>query len=104
MPVDPPAIDLRSYDDLVADALARIPVHNPEWTNFNESDPGVTLLELYAFLTESITYRANLIPERNRVRYLQLLGIARQTAKAARGIVSFGMPRGGDRATLGAGL
>ena len=50
----------------VDEALARIPVHNPEWTNFNRSDPGVTLLELFAFLTESLLYRANQIPERNR--------------------------------------
>ena len=36
-----------------ADALARIPVHTPEWTNFHHADPGVTLLELFAFLAES---------------------------------------------------
>ena len=47
-----PKVDDRSYQDLVDEALARIPIHNPEWTNFNESDPGVTLLELFAFLTE----------------------------------------------------
>src|SRR5204863_8637421 len=62
-----PVLDNRSYQDLLDDALARIPVHNPEWTNFNRSDPGVTLLELFAFLTESVIYRANQIPERNRL-------------------------------------
>ena len=62
----PPQLDTRSYQDLVDEALARIPIHNPEWTNFNESDPGVTLIELFAFLTESLLYRANQIPERNR--------------------------------------
>jgi hypothetical protein len=59
MPLTIPSIDDRRYQDLLNEALARIPVHNPEWTNFNKSDPGVTLLELFAFLTENLLYRCN---------------------------------------------
>src|SRR5580693_3229538 len=88
MPVTLPKIDDRRYDDLLAEAIARIPVHTPEWTNFNHSDPGVTLIELFAFLTESLLYRANQIPERNRKRFLQLLRIPLQTATPARGLVT----------------
>jgi Baseplate J-like protein len=83
-----PVLDSRSYQDLVDEALARIPIHNPEWTNFNESDPGVTLLELFAFLTESLLYRANQIPERNRLAFLSLLGVALTPATSAQGIVT----------------
>lgn len=83
-----PNVDGRTYQDLVDEALARIPIHNPEWTNFNESDPGVTLLELFAFLTESLLYRANQIPERNRLAFLSLLGIPLSPATAAQGIVT----------------
>lgn len=83
-----PQLDGRSYQDLVNEALARIPIHNPEWTNFNESDPGVTLLELFAFLTECLLYRANQIPERNRLAFLSLLGIPLSPASAAEGIVT----------------
>lgn len=36
--------------------MNRIPVHTPEWTDHDASDPGVTLLELFAFLTEDILY------------------------------------------------
>jgi hypothetical protein len=85
----PPLIDARGYQELLDEALARIPVHNPEWTNFNRSDPGVTLLELFAFVTEALTYRANLIPERNRRKFLSLLGVPIAPASAARGIVAF---------------
>ncbi|MBV8519264.1 MAG: baseplate J/gp47 family protein [Acidobacteria bacterium] len=88
MPITLPNIDDRRYDDLVGEALARIPVHTPEWTNFNRSDPGVTLIEVFAFLTESLLYRANQIPERNRKKFLQLLRIPLQTATAARGLVT----------------
>ena len=87
----------------VDEALARIPIHNPDWTNFNESDPGVTLLELFAFLTESLLYRANQIPERNRRAFLSLLGVPLKPATAAQGIVTLSNDSGPlQTTTLGA--
>jgi Baseplate J-like protein len=94
MPLTIPNLDDRKYQDLLSEALARIPVHNPEWTNFNKSDPGVTIVELFAFLTESLLYRANQIPERNRRKFLSLLGLPLQPAAAARGLVTFTNDRG----------
>ena len=88
MPLELPNIDDRRYQQLVDELLARVPVHTPEWTNFNNSDPGVTLVQLYAFLTENLLYRANLIPERNRLKFLQLLRMPLATATAARGLVA----------------
>ena len=89
MPLTVPTLDDRRFQDLLNETLARIAVHNPEWTNYNKSDPGVTLLELFAFLSESLYYRANLIPERNRRKFLQLLGIPLSPATSARGLVRF---------------
>jgi hypothetical protein len=89
-----PVIDNRDYRQLLEDALRRIPVHNPEWTNFNRSDPGVTLLELFAFLTESLAYRADQIPERNRRKFLSLLGVPLTPASSARGIITIKNERG----------
>ena len=93
MPLQEPQFDSRAYRDILNDALARIPVHNPNWTNFTDADPGVTVLQLFSFLTESIIYRANLIPERNRRKFLRLLGQNMQAATAATGIVTFANPR-----------
>jgi hypothetical protein len=105
MSVPAPVLDNRSYQDLVDEALARIPIHNPEWTNFNRSDPGVTLIELFAFLTESILYRANQIPERNRRKFLALLGVPLQPASSARGIVKLANERGpGETLTFHTGI
>ena len=73
MPIQLPNLDDRSYRQLFDEMLARVPVHTPEWTQFGEADPGVTLLELFAFLGENLLYRANQIPERNRLKFLQLL-------------------------------
>ena len=88
MPLELQPIDNRKYADLLEAALARIPVHNPEWTNFNKSDPGITIIELWAFLTESLLYRVNQIPDRNRRKFLSLLGIPLQSATPAQGIIT----------------
>ncbi len=94
MPLSIPNLDDRKYQDLLDEALARIPVHTPEWTNFNKSDPGVTLIEIFAFLTETLLYRANQIPERNRLKFLSLLGVPLQPASSARGLVTISNERG----------
>src|SRR5919201_6492120 len=89
MPLQVPQIDTRSYQQLLDEALARIPVHTPRWTNYNDSDPGITLLQLFAFLTENVLYRSSLIPERARIKFLTLLDIPLEPAHAAVGIVTF---------------
>lgn len=94
MPVEVPNLSDQSYQDLVNNTLARIPVHTPEWTNFNHSDPGVTLVELFAFLTENLLYRANQIPERNHRKFLTLLGVNLLPAASARGLVTLQNERG----------
>src|SRR5215470_19862367 len=88
MPIRPPALDDRSFDDLVADLVRRIPAHTPEWTNPREGDPGRTLIDLFAWLADTILYRANLIPERQRLAFLRLLGAPMRPAMPARGVVS----------------
>ena len=76
MSLPEPQFETRTYRDLFNEAIARIPSHTPEWTNRSEPDPGVTLLQLFAFMTESLLYRTNLIPERNRQKFLRLLQIS----------------------------
>jgi predicted phage baseplate assembly protein len=88
VPLIPPALDDRSYDDLVQEMLASIPAHTPEWTSTQPGDPGRTLIELFAWLADTILYRANLIPERQRIAFLRLLGQPMQPASAASGILS----------------
>ncbi|MBH1987077.1 MAG: putative baseplate assembly protein [Burkholderiales bacterium] len=89
MPLQVPSIDDRRHADLVRDTLARVPVHTPEWTNLSESDPGVTLVELFAFLTESLLYRANRVPEVSKAKFLRLLGVPLAAATPAQGMAVF---------------
>jgi hypothetical protein len=88
MPIRPPALDDRSFDDLVTELVARIPAHSPEYANPRLGDPGRTLIDLFAWLGDTILYRANLIPERQRLAFLRLIGAPMRAAIAATGIVS----------------
>jgi predicted phage baseplate assembly protein len=94
MTIQIPVLDDRTYDQLVAEARSRVPVHTPEWTNLNENDPGITLLELFAFLTDNLLYRSNRIPEANRLKFLSLLGIGLQPASPGVGLVTVSNDRG----------
>lgn len=94
-----PQLDDRNFEELVAEVTARIPVHTPEWSNFNDSDPGMTLVQLFAFMTENLLYRSNRIPEANRLKFLNLLGIGLLPASAGRGLVVIKNERGPVRAT-----
>ena len=91
MPITPPRLDDRRYADLVEELLARVPAHTPEWVPQQSGDPGRTLVELFAWLADTLLYRANLVPERQRLAFLQLLGMPMQPARAARGLVSLAL-------------
>jgi predicted phage baseplate assembly protein len=94
MPLTVPNLDDRRYQDLLDEALSRIPVYTPEWTNFNKSDPGVTLVEVFAFLTESLLYRCNRVPLKNRAKFLQLLKVPLQPATSAQGLITITNDKG----------
>jgi predicted phage baseplate assembly protein len=90
MPLPEPILDdLRFQRDIVDEARRRIIRYCPEWTEYNLSDPGITLIELFAWMTEMITYRLNLVPEKNRVRFMELLGVQLQPATSARTELTF---------------
>lgn len=76
-------LDDRSFDDLVEECILRIPRYCPEWTNHNPGDPGITLIELFAWLTDQMLMRFNQVPRRNYVAFLELLGIRLQPPASA---------------------
>jgi len=83
MSLVPPSLDDRRYDDLVAQARSLIPRYLPEWTNHNDADPGITLLQLFGWYTDLLLYRVNQTPELNFIKYLQMLGITTAPATPA---------------------
>jgi hypothetical protein len=78
MPLPVPNLDDRTFDQLVTEARTLIPRHFPAWTDHNPSDPGITLLELFASLLEAAIYQINRVPERSLERFAALVGVARK--------------------------
>ncbi len=58
------SIDGARLQSLVAELTKSVGAQVPAWTDSNDADPGVTLLELFAWLTENLLYRAHDIPQR----------------------------------------
>lgn len=83
-----PILDNRTYQELRDELVRRIPVHSPRWTDHNESDPGIALLELFAYLGESLLFRFNQIPEATQVAFLRLLGVQPRPARPAHVLLS----------------
>jgi hypothetical protein len=78
MPLPIPNLDDRTFDQLVAEARALIPKNFPAWTDHNLSDPGIMLLELFAFLIEISIYQINRVPERSLEHFAELVGVTRR--------------------------
>jgi hypothetical protein len=75
MPLPVPNLDDLGFDELVADAKTLIPLYDPEWTNYNPSDPGITLVELFAWFSEMVLYRIDQVTDESKLQFLKLLGI-----------------------------
>ena len=89
MPLPLPNLDDRRWVDLVQEGQSLIPFYAPEWTDYNVSDPGITLAELFAWLAEMDIYQLNRIPERHRLKFLALVGLRPLPPQAARSVLSF---------------
>src|SRR4051794_20485409 len=95
MPLPSPILDDRSYEQLRDELVRRIPVYAPEWSDHNASDPGITLIELFAYLGETLLYRFNQIPEASRLAFLRLLQVPVRPAVPARALVALTVAEAG---------
>lgn len=90
-----PRLDDHSYDSILAEMRSRISRYTPEWkpvwSDLNDSDPGITMLQVVAWLGEMLAYRMNQVPELNYLKFLQLLGVELRAAESAEVQISFPM-------------
>jgi predicted phage baseplate assembly protein len=84
-----PQLDDRRFQDIVDEAKRLIPRYCPEWTSHNLSDPGVALIEIFAWMTEMMLYRINHVPDALYERFLGLMGLRLHPPAAARADISF---------------
>jgi predicted phage baseplate assembly protein len=89
MPLPAPHLDDRTFQSLVDDAKRLVQQRCPEWTDHNVHDPGVTLIETFAYMTDQLLWRLNRVPERTYVKFLDLLGVRLRPPTAARVPVTF---------------
>jgi predicted phage baseplate assembly protein len=84
-----PNLDDRRFQDLVDDSKRLVQRRCPEWTDHNVSDPGVTLIETFAYIADQVLYRLNRVPERSYVTFLDLMGVELFAPSAATVPVTF---------------
>ena len=89
MALPKPKLDDRQFQDIVDEAKKRIPHFSKEWTDHNVSDPGVTLIELFAWMTDIILYRLNQVPDLHFISFMEMLGIKLREPVPAKAPVTF---------------
>ena len=89
-----PSIDDRTFADIVDEARTRIPRYTPEWTDLNDNDPGMALVQLLGWMTDLLIYRLGKVPLQNYIKFLELLGIELEAAQPAQAEVTFPVTAG----------
>jgi hypothetical protein len=94
MPLVAPNLDTRTFEQIVAEVRRRIPTFTPEWTDLNDSDPGMTLAQLFAFMSDQLIFQVNQVPNKGLITFLQMVGVTLHPAVPATADVTF-IPMGG---------
>jgi len=77
----------RRFSDLMELGRARLPGLAPGWTDYNAHDPGITLMELLAWVTEAQLYSLGRMRRDERSAYAALFGLVPRGTEAARGLI-----------------
>lgn len=89
MALQVPRLDDRTFQDIVSEVRSKIPLYCPKWTDYNLSDPGITLIEMFAWIADILLYRLNRVPEKNYIKFMDLIGIKLEPPNAATVKVTF---------------
>ncbi len=89
MALTAPNLDDRTFQDIVSEARSKIPLYCPKWTDYNLSDPGVTVIELFAWMTDMLLYRLNRVGDKNYIKFMDLLGVRLEPPKPASADITF---------------
>jgi predicted phage baseplate assembly protein len=110
MTLETPTLDDRKFQDIVTEARSKIPLLCPKWTDYNLSDPGITLIEIFAWMVDMLLYRLNRVPDKNYIKFMDLIGIRLEPPRPASANVTFRLsasqpepvtiPRGTEVATV----
>jgi predicted phage baseplate assembly protein len=83
MSLQAPKLDDRKFQDIVTEARSKIPQYCPRWTDYNLSDPGITVIEMFAWMVDMLLYRLNRVPDKNYIKFMDMIGIRLEPPKPA---------------------
>ena len=89
-----PNLDDRRWVDLVEEGRALIPFNAPDWTDHNIHDPGITLIDLFAWIAEMDIYQLNRITDDHKRKFLALIGLRPLPPRPARAVLSLTLQDG----------
>src|SRR5689334_469007 len=103
MPLPMPRLDKRSFDQLVEEGAALLPRYAPGWTDHNLHDPGITLIDLLAWLVELDLYRLDRTSQATYGGFLRLVGIELRPPQVAETVLVFNVMSGNPQVNLATG-
>jgi predicted phage baseplate assembly protein len=103
MTLGAPNLDDRRFQDLVDGAKRLVQQQCATWSDHNVSDPGVTLIEAFAWMVDQLSFRLNQVPDRLYVKFLELIGVRLHPPTAARAWVTFWLSKDSPTVPVPAG-
>lgn len=100
MTIDIPELDDKTYDDLFEEAQNRLPAYADQWSDYNPADPGITILELLAYLSDTHMYQLDQVTDEHREKYLKLMGQTPTAPDPAETKLSLSLPDRAHSATV----
>jgi hypothetical protein len=82
-----PDLDTTTFEELIERGRGQIPRYAPGWTDHNLHDPGMTLLDLLAWIVDQQVYRVGFVGDRHLAAFAGLLGAQPRGPSPACGVL-----------------
>ena len=80
-------LDDEYFEDIFEKARKRIPAVYPDWTDYNEHDPGITFLQLLSWMKEMQQFHLDQIGKEHQEMFLKILGMKPKKMMPAKTVV-----------------
>ncbi|MFN6569608.1 putative baseplate assembly protein [Dendronalium sp. ChiSLP03b] len=95
-----PKIDNRNFETILQEIRKLIPFYIPEWIVSDRKDSGSALLKIFAHMFTGTLHQLNLVPEKNFIAFLDMLGVKLLPASQSRAPVTFKLSDGARTTVL----
>ncbi len=95
-----PKIDNRNFETVLQEIWKLIPFYTPEWIVSDNKDSGSALLKIFAHMFTGTLHQLNLVPEKNFIAFLNMLGAKLSPAAQSRAPVTFKLSDGARTTVL----